>query len=111
MYEFGVVQWNEYGDKGIKLDGIMEAYKKFKETTGKNYPTEEECMKFEAKFLVEELRKEQFKDIYENWKKTPTEKVAYDFCYNYENPAEKASRCLERKEYANDFYKLMCDNK
>ncbi|MBQ9983499.1 MAG: peptidoglycan-binding protein [Lachnospiraceae bacterium] len=99
-FGFGMVQWT-----GSRTTGVLEAYEKY---CTSNYPTEAECAKAEANYLVDELQG-AYSYVYENWKGgAQTAKSAGEIvCRQYEVPANTAVQATLRGQNAERIYDVM----
>lgn len=99
-FGLGMIQWT-----GSRTTGLLEAYDKY---CTSNYPTETDCAKAEANYIVDEL-KGSYKNVYNNWKNgDKTAKSAGEIvCKQYEVPANASAQAIIRGNNANKIYNVM----
>lgn len=99
-FGLGMIQWT-----GSRTTGLLEAYDKY---CTSNYPTETDCAKAEANYIVDELQG-SYKNVYNNWKNgAKTAKSAGEIvCKQYEVPANASAQAVIRGNNANKIYNVM----
>lgn len=99
-FGLGMIQWT-----GSRTTGLLEAYEKY---CSSNYPTQEECAKAEANYIVDELQG-SYKYVYNNWKNgSQTAQSAGEIvCRQYEVPANINYQASIRGQNANRIYNVM----
>ena len=95
-----MVQWT-----GSRTSGVLAAYEKY---CTSNYPTEAECAKAEANYLVDELQG-AYKYVYNNWKNgaRTAQSAGEIVCKQYEVPANATQQAITRGQNANKIYNIM----
>lgn len=108
-FGIGIIQWTSYEKgNGIRKDGLLKAYEDFKENNNNNnFPSKDECIKIESKYLVDEMESKTYK-IYDYWLEngphTPYDAgyiICTDFIGNTKSEAKK------RGNYAEVIYAAM----
>ena len=95
-----MVQWT-----GSRTGGLLSYYQKY---ASSDKPTEDECIKAEINFMVDELKSSSYSYIYANWKNNPTAANAGKFiCEEYERPKDKITQSPIRAENAKRIYNIM----
>jgi len=99
-FGFGMVQWT-----GSRTSGVLAAYEKY---CTSNYPTEAECAKAEANYLVDELQG-AYKYVYNNWKNgaRTAQSAGEIVCKQYEVPANATQQAIMRGQNAKKIYNIM----
>lgn len=99
-FGLGMVQWT-----GSRTGGLLSYYQKY---ASSDKPTEDECIKAEINFMVDELKSSSYSYIYANWKNNPTAANAGKFiCEEYERPKDKITQSPIRAENAKRIYNIM----
>ena len=112
-FGLGCAQWT-----GARTKTLVDLYIKY--ANGNDRITLEQATEAEAEMIANELAGEEFKSVYEDWKKkhsknSNTSEAAYnagrDFCNRYEKPKNKETKAIERAGIAKEIYKIMMGNK
>lgn len=99
-FGLGMIQWT-----GSRTGGLLSYYQKY---ASSDKPTEDECIKAEINFMVDELKSSSYSYIYANWKKNPTAANAGKLiCEEYERPKDKTTQSPIRANNAEKIYNIM----
>lgn len=99
-FGLGMIQWT-----GDRTGGLLSYYQKY---ASSDKPTEDECIKAEINFMVDELKSSSYFYIYANWKNNPTAANAGKLiCEEYERPKDKITEPPIRAKNAERIYNIM----
>ena len=99
-FGLGMIQWT-----GSRTGGLLSHYQKY---ASSDKPTEDECIKAEINFMVDELKSSSYSYIYANWKKNPTAANAGKLiCEEYERPRDKITQSPIRANNAEKIYNII----
>lgn len=108
-FGLGTIQWT-----GERTYTLVELY--LKECNNSDKISLDQVISAEGKMILNELKSNSYKYIYDNWKSYNTnnlnsENAAYDaasrICIKYEVPSDKEKKAIERGNTAKQIYKIM----
>ena len=111
-FGLGIIQWT-YDRTGTLIDLYLE------EANGAEKITINQVISAEGKMVMKELRSNQYKSIYDNWKTKNgnnllSENAAYDagsqICLKYEVPYDKENQAKKRGNTAKKVFNIMMGN-
>ena len=108
-FGLGIIQWT-----GERTSNLIDLY--LKEVNNADNISLDQVISAEGKMVINELKSNNYKYIYDNWKKDNisnlnSENAAFDaaskICIKYEVPSQKEKKAIERGNTAKQIYTIM----
>ena len=108
-FGLGIIQWT-----GERTYNLADLY--LKECNNADKISPDQVISAEGKMIINELKSNNYKSIYESWKKDNinnlnSENAAYNaaskICIKYEVPTNKEKKAIERGKTAKQIYNIM----